>query len=210
GIKFMGNPNNLTGLPRPQAYYYYPITKENKNLKNLEVSQCYFIAEKNSAPIQGGIYVNGPNTHIDRCVFYNCRNAILLFSSAEGFSITHCIIYGAYESAIWMGPVDSAFRFEGNIVTKCNFFWVRPSKISPRYQFENSMISENNHYLGTYGNGENLVELNDYKNVMEKNIIKTGSVNLVEMKTETLPHDFLQVLPGSPGSSSGAGIFNKK
>jgi hypothetical protein len=168
GIKFIGNPKNLTGIPRPEAFYYYPIAKENKDLKNLEVSQCYFIAEKNSAPIQGAIYAQGPNTHVDHCIFYNCRNGILLFTAAEGFSITNCIIYGAYESAVWMGPVDSAFRFENNIITK------------------------------------------DYKNVVEKNITKMGAIDLIEMTTETLPGDFLQVLPGSPGSTIGAGIFSKK
>lgn len=210
GLKFIGNPKNFTGVPRPETSYYYPITKENKNLKNLEVSQCYFIAEKNSSPIQGGIWVDGPNTHIDHCVFYNCRNAILLFNSVEGFSITNCIIYGAYESAFWMGPIDSAFTFQNNIVTKCNFFWVRPSNISPNYHFSNSVISENNHYIGVYGKTDSLIETSNDKNLVEKNVTKTGTVMLVELKNDRLPRDFLQVLSGSAGYATGAGIFHKK
>lgn len=112
GLKFIGNPKNFSGSPYPETFYYYPISKENEKLKCLEVSQCFFIAEKNSAPIQGGVWAHGPNTNVNHCVFYKCRNAILLFKSVEGFSITNSIIYGAYESAIWMGPIESNFIFK--------------------------------------------------------------------------------------------------
>lgn len=49
GLKFVGSAN-------PSVRYYYPVTRENENLSGLEISQCYFIGEKNSAPIQGAIF----------------------------------------------------------------------------------------------------------------------------------------------------------
>jgi hypothetical protein len=47
GLKFVGNPN-------PASQYYYVIQRRDSTLTGLEISQCYFIGEKNSAPIQGG------------------------------------------------------------------------------------------------------------------------------------------------------------
>jgi hypothetical protein len=48
GLKFVGNAS-------PGVAYYYPITRENENLNGLEVSQCYFIGEKNSTRLQSGM-----------------------------------------------------------------------------------------------------------------------------------------------------------
>ena len=63
GLKFLGNAN-------PSVRYYYPITREDETSKGLEISQCYFIGEKNSAPIQGAVWAHGAGTKIDHCIFY--------------------------------------------------------------------------------------------------------------------------------------------
>lgn len=207
GLKFIGNPKSFSGSPNLKTYYY-PISKENEKLKHLEVSQCLFIAEKNSAPIQGGIWAHGPETNVNNCVFYNCRNAILLFKSVEGFSITNSIIYGAYQSAIWMGPIQSNFVFKNNVITKCDYFWVRPENTSPKYQFSDCLISENNHYTGFYTN-VGLIETSSNKNFKEMNVIKQGKVNLIEVNGDVLPDNILHLKPESVGYSLKAGIFKK-
>jgi hypothetical protein len=50
GLKFTGNPN-------PASQYYYVIERRDSTLAGLEISRCYFIGEKNSAPVQGGVFL---------------------------------------------------------------------------------------------------------------------------------------------------------
>jgi hypothetical protein len=204
GLKFLGNPN-------PTVKYYYPITKEDESLRGMHVSQCYFISEKHSMPIQGGIWAHGPDTDINHCVFYNCRNAILLFKSVSGFSIAHTIIYGANESAIWMGPIDSGFVFKNNVVAKSHCFWVRPENSSPAYEISSCLIADTDIYMGYYSR-KGVVSMPVERNsrIKEINIAKTGAVKLVEKNNERLPAQHLHLTPDSAGFELGAGIFRKK
>jgi hypothetical protein len=201
GLKFVGNAD-------PDVPYYYPITRENENLNGLEVSQCYFIGEKNSARLQSGLWTHGAGIHVDHCIFYNCRNAMVLIKSIRDLSITNSIIYGAYESAIYFGDSTAPFVFRNNIVTHCNFFWVRAANTQPAYAFSNSLITENDNYTGFTGN--ELVPAPE-SNLTEENIQKTGKVILVEIKTERAqPHDYLNLAPGSAGRNLHAGIFKNE
>jgi hypothetical protein len=85
--------------------------------KNLTISQCYFIGEKNSSPVQGAIWAHGAGIHVDHCIFFGCRNALILIRSIEGFSLTNSIIVGAYEAAVWFGQFKSPVILRDNIVT---------------------------------------------------------------------------------------------
>jgi len=200
GLKFVGNAS-------PDVAYYYPITRENENLNGLEVSQCYFIGEKNSTRLQSGLWTHGAGIHVDHCIFYNCRNAMVLIKGIKDFSITNSIIYGAYESAIWFGRSEAPFVFRNNIVTHCNFFWVRPKDTQPSYTFSNSLITENDNYMG-YISGD-LVPASK-SNLKEIGIRKQGQFKLVEIKTERdQPHNYLNLAPGSDGNELHAGIFIK-
>lgn len=199
GLKFVGNAN-------PFVEYYYPITRERENLKDLEVSQCYFIGEKNSSRLQSGVWANGDGIHVDHCIFYNCRNAMVLIRSISGFSLTHSIIYGAYESGIWYGASDAPFVFNNNIITRCAFVWVRPDKTQPTYHFNNSLIVDNDQYLGFIAN--DLFPATTDK-LMETGIRKNGKILFIEPKTKGLPHDYLNLSPESDGKDLNAGIFKK-
>ncbi|MCW3119257.1 MAG: hypothetical protein JWM28_3339 [Chitinophagaceae bacterium] len=200
GLKFTGNAN-------PSVRYYYPVTRENETLKGLEISKCYFIGEKNSEPIQGAVWAHGAGIAIDHCIFYGCKNALLLFKSISGFSVTNSIIYGSYESAVWFGPFTAGFTFRNNIVSHCNYFWVRPDNTQPAYSFTNSLITGNKEYMGYYGSkGLVPTEKNSHT---ETGIRKTGNVLLSEVKTEGLPKDYLNLTADSDGKEIGAGIFKK-
>lgn len=201
GLKFTGNAN-------PGVRYYYPVTRENETYSGLEISQCYFIGEKNSSPIQGALWAHGAGIHVDHSIFYGCKNALLLFKSIKDFAVTNTIIYGSYESAVWFGPFDSPFVFRNNVVTHCNYFWVRPENTTPAYVFTNSLITDNDQYLGYYGR-TGLVPATKNSHT-ETGIRKTGKVLLSEVKTEGLPKDYLNLLPQSDGNDLGAGIFKKE
>lgn len=204
GLKFLGNPN-------PSSVYFYPIERRNSALKDLEISQCYFIGEKNSAPIQGGIFAQGERIHIDHCIFYNCKNAVLSFVNVKDFSITHSIIYGAYEAAIWLGygpDADLPFTFHNNIVANGNYFWVGAKGIHKNYLFSNSVISGNANHLGI--NGDTIAS-DQVNKPTEKNIDKSGKVFLSEITAEGVPRDYLNLSGSSAGGQIDAGIFiNKK
>jgi len=200
GLKFPGNSN-------PNVVYYYPITRENENLKGLEVSQCYFIGEKNSDPIQGAIWAHGGGTHVDHCIFYGCKNALLLFKSIKDFSVTNSIIDGSYEAAVWFGPFDSPFIFRNNIVTHCSYFWLRPEDTQPAYAFSNSLIVDNDHYMGFYTSHGPVEALKNSHT--ETAIQKSGKVILNEVKTQGMPNDYLNLTSESAGKDISAGIFKK-
>lgn len=200
GLKFVGNAS-------PDVAYYYPITRENQNLDGLEVSQCYFIGEKNSTRLQSGLWTHGAAIHVDHCIFYNCRNAMVLIKGIKDLSVTNSIIYGAYESGIWFGASTAPFVFNNNIVTHCNFFWVRPKDTQPAYTFSNSLITENDNYMGYIDN--DLIPA-PKSNLKEPGVRKKGTVKLVEIKTDRdQPHNYLNPVPGSDGSDLHAGIFKK-
>lgn len=198
GLKFLGNIN-------PSVRYYYPVTRENESLKGLNISQCYFIGEKNSSPIQGAIWAHGADTKIDHCIFYGCKNAMLFFKSIRNISITHSIISHAYEAAVWYAPTDTDLIFRNNIVTDCNFFWLRAENSLPAYTFSNSIIANNKQHMGFFGSqGVIPAEKNNHKEI---GIRRTAKVILNEVKTEGIPKDYLNLAKESEGNELGAGVF---
>jgi hypothetical protein len=146
GIKFIGNAH-------PSVTYYYPITKEDSLLSGLEVSQCYFAGDRNTAPIQGGVWAHGPNTKIDHCIFYHCNNALLFFKGVQHFSVTNTIICGAYEAAMWVGLQDGQFVFRNNIVADCEYLWTIPPNAAPKVRFEHSQFINITNYAGNWKKG---------------------------------------------------------
>ena len=198
GLKFTGNAN-------PTVRYYYPISRENELLSGLEISQCYFTGEKNSSPIQGAVWAHGAGIKVDHCIFYGCKNALLLFKSIKDFSCTYSIIDGSYESAVWFGPFNEPFEFSNNIVTNSHCFWARAENTTPKYIFSNSLITNVDIYMGNYGKmGIVAAPTNIH---IEKEIRRSGKVVLSEVKTEGLPKDYLNPVAGSDGSDLKAGIF---
>ncbi len=203
GLKFIGNPN-------PASKYYYAIERKNKALKNLDISQCYFIGEKNSTPIQGGIFAQGESIHVSHCIFYNCKNAVMGFMNVKDFSLTHSIIYGAYEGAVWLGygkDADLPFTFHDNIIANGSYVFISDKGEHHYYNFSNSVIAGNTYYLGF--NGDTLLPDNVNKPT-EKNIQKNGSVVLNEVTADGVPNDYLHVSKKSLGSDIDAGIFINK
>ncbi|WP_461137086.1 right-handed parallel beta-helix repeat-containing protein, partial [Spirosoma lituiforme] len=205
GVKFVGNAN-------PSVEYYYPIERDSANLKDLTVSQCLFIGERNWAPIQGAVYMEGANTvQVDHCIFYHCKNALLLFYSAKGFSLTHSIIDGAYESAIWYGykkEADAPFVFRNNIITGSDYFFLSSkSENHPLFTFSNSVITGNVHYMGVYDSGQGPTPYQRPGTHQERGIRKTGKVVLNQVTPMGIPSNYLHPTAQSAGYDLGAGLF---
>ena len=203
GLKILGN-------TCPDVQYYYPVERHNQDLKSLEISQCYFIGEKNSSPIQGCVFAQGSGIHVDHCVFYGCKNAILVFVKIEDFSLTNSIIYGAYEGAVWYGygaSADLPFTFQNNIISNSDYFFVGYKGVHASYVFNNSLVANNTHYMGF--NGDSIIP-DTLNKPMENNIRKFGTVILNEVTSHGMPKNYLNISETSAGNDIPAGIFKKQ
>ena len=197
GLKFVGNAN-------PAVVYYYAIERHSPELKGLHISQCIFTGSRNAAPIQGAIFTQGPDITVDHCIFYECKNALLLFLSVAGFSLTNSIIYGSYEGAIWFGKY-SDFTFRDNIIADNNCFWVSMPGFTPHYTFDSSLITDNNIFMGLNNKGK--VTPDENSQPATNNVQRTGRVTLNMIDTDTIPKRYLHLSPGSDGQNIPAGIF---
>ena len=197
GLKFVGNTN-------PAVVYYYAIERHFAELKDMEVSQCIFAGSRNSAPIQGALFAQGSGIKVDHSIFYECKNALLLFMSVTGFSLTNSIIYGSYEGAIWFGKY-SDFVFTDNIIANNRCFWISMKDYTPHYTFSNSVITGNNMFMGLNNNG--VIENDNQTVPTTKNIQREGKVELNVVATDTIPKNYLHLSPGSAGRDISAGLF---
>ncbi len=206
GIKFIGDAN-------PAVDYYYPVEKDTTGTRNLNISQCYFIGEKNSSPVQGAVYAEGPGVHVDHCIFYGCKNAVLIFEKPTDFSLTHSIIHGAYECAVWYGyqTPDEPFVFSNNIVTGCHYFWAAAKGMDHHsYVFAHSLICDNENGVGSQNGQGGVMPFDGAVNFTETGIRHAGTVRLIEVKTEGIPQGYLNLAPDSDGQDLGAGIYISK
>jgi len=205
GLKFLGNPNT-------SVHYYYPIRRQNKTLRGLSVSQCFFIGEANSSAIQSAFWASGEDIQVDHCIFHNSKIAFVLGSDINGFSLTHSIIDGAYNTAIWYGfdGTRQKFTFKNNIITNCYYVMVHPVENGqPNYTFSDSYITNNKNYLGNYPKAQDKFFSEKNKHIKEINIKKSGRIELADVKDDGITKDNLNLTKQSEGISTGAGIFIK-
>ncbi|MCT1531735.1 DUF1565 domain-containing protein [Sphingobacterium daejeonense] len=199
GLKFIGNSN-------PTISYYYPISKKDTSFTGLNIQQCYFIGERNSAPIQAAIWAHGRGTNIDHCIFYECKNALVLIENVKDFSLTHSIIYGAYEAAVWFGPYLSEFQFKNNIISNCNYFWLRKIGTYPTYHFKNSLFAGNKNFMGFYtDNGLKVAERNEHSE--DKTLRTKDNVHLKTVDLNGLFNDYLHPSDNKIVDIYKSGIF---
>ena len=197
GIKFLGYnyPVNV----------YYPICRFNKAKTDLLIEQCMFMADRQFSVIQVGVIAHGNGIKVDHCVFYNANNSVVYWEASgdsikTGNSMTNCIVYGATESAIWTSWPDKDFIYKNNIVTNCNYFWIKYTKANNAiYTIDNCVIVNNQHFKG---DGENPAEFE----LIESNVIKEGNILLRMINTiwEPLPMDHLHIIPKTLGYNLGA------
>ncbi|MBK6836980.1 MAG: right-handed parallel beta-helix repeat-containing protein [Bacteroidetes bacterium] len=209
GLKFTGNPH-------PNHYgFYYPVGSEDKKLEDLEITQCLFIGDRFSSPVQCGILAHGNSIVVDHCVFYNCRNAIVYWkvdSIRTNCAFTHNLVVGAYQSAVWTAMPDSNFQFHNNVIAKSNFGWIKNYYNPAQYTIENCVFSETNHIRGEWQQPDTLVAkaetAPDLKenNVLKNAIVQMAITNTTSMQDE-IPVDYMSLVPGSPGEGLNVGLF---
>lgn len=138
GIKFLGYNNPITK--------YYPIARFNKAKTDLLVEQCMFLSDLQTSVIQVGVIAHGDEIKVNHCVFYNANFAVIYWEASGtgskiGNSMTNSIVYGATGSAIWTSFPSKDFLYKNNIISDCNFFWIKETDDNTTYTIDNSKQS---------------------------------------------------------------------
>ncbi len=205
GLKFLGSPTlNI---------WYYPIGRLGKNLKDLIVSQCLFMAQRETLSMNVAILANGHGLVVDHCIFYNCRNPVVFWNAEGGISkgnvMKYCIVDGAFTSGIWVCQTGEDLEFHHNIITNCEYIWMRDYENTNTYRLRDCIITNYKHYSAKCGPNWEVNLTGPDIEYEEKNIIKEGKVILEKGNGIDIdvPRTFLHVVPGTLGSKLGAGLF---
>lgn len=200
GIKFLGNSN-------PEVPLYYPISREDQTLDDLIVRECLFVGDKETARIQGAVWAHGTHIDISNCIFYECRNAILLFNNVSGFNIRHNIISESYESAFWLGNEIDSFVFQENIVVNNQRFLVMPAGSTYTSAFRKSIISGNKSHVGAWSREkQGIIELAN-PSILEEEIYHDIKLRLIENFGIQFPDNHFQAEAGNMDIPIRAGLL---
>lgn len=203
GLKFLGNPlsNN----------WHACVERTGKDLEDLLITQCMFVGDKDSFNIYCAAIATGNRFVVDHCIFRNCHASIVYWDGLEGIggkgcAMRYCIVDGSYISGVWTCQTAEDFEFHHNIVTGCDYFWMRKPGDQMTYKLHDCIVTNNKHYSGygveTGATGQTGPEVT-YK---ENNVVKTGQVVIEEDKSK---NSYLHVVPGTLGNNLGAGLFTK-
>ncbi len=205
GFRFLGS-------PAPNAWYG-AVYRSGMDLDDLVVTQCMFVADRFSAPINVGVIANGHGLVVDHCVFYNCRNSVVFWNATGGTSrdnaMSYCIVDGAYTSGVWVCQTDEDFGFHHNIITRCRYAWMRDLDNTRKYSLRDCIVTANTYRSGKCDADWALRETGPRIGYDESGVIREGEVALEmgEGLDLGLPRAFLHVVAGTLGSDLGVGLF---
>lgn len=203
GLKFLGSPvsNNM----------YCPIERIGDNLEDLVVTQCLFVGDPETLDIYCPIIASGDRLVVDHCIFYNCHASVVFWDGAEaiggkGNAMEYCIVYGGNISGVWTCQTDEDFKFQHNIITETEYFWMRKPGDQMKYRIQDCIVTNNKYYSG-YGIASGPSGQTGPEVAFEEiNVIKTGNISLGR---DDRFKNYLHIVPGTFGSDLGAGLFKK-
>lgn len=203
GLKFLGNPlsNN----------WHACIERVGEGLDDLLVTQCMFVSDKNALDIYCPAIATGDRFVVDHCIFYNCNASAVFWDGLEsipgkGCIMRYCIVAGGRISGVWTCQTAEDFQFHHNIVTGCEYFWMRKPGDRHRYRLTNCIVTDNKYYSGYGGAGGPTGQTGPEVTFDEKYVVKQGEIVLEKNKKA---RNYLHVVPGTLGSKLGAGLFTK-
>jgi len=190
----------------------YPIVREGLNLEDLRVTQCLFIGDKHAIPNHVAILASGQGVVVDHCIFYQCKDAIVLWHSDEpsrNCEIHHNLFLGNYGANVWSWSAAEDLKFYNNIVTDTNVFWILNRDEKTSFTLSNSLIAGYNELVNKGGGPAGLGEKADPaklkfgKDVMLK---KEGNLQIEE---DPIKRNYLHIVSGTTGADLKAGLFNQ-
>ncbi len=219
-VAFLINESHVTirGIKFHGYFYphtrYFPIARFNKSTTDLKVEQCMFVGDANVSQIQVGVIAFENEIMVDHCVFYKVRNAVV-FAGDSG-SFTNSIIFGTSQ-AVWTASPARGFYFGNSIVANCRYVWVNNYPGAARCTMSNCLVVNNRHHMGI---PDSLRLKPGEFEISEIGVIEEGDISLrltgvddrpfLDEIDRPLPHDYMHVVPGTPGFDIGAGIFKQR
>jgi len=203
GLKFLGNPlfNN----------WYCPLECLQTNLTDVLVTQCLFAGNPDTLDIYCGVITDGHEFVVDHCIFSGCHACAVFWDGDRGVvgrrnAMRYCIVEGAKISGVWTCGTHEDFAFHHNIVTGSDYFWLRKRGAPQTYQMRDCVVSGNRHYSGyglaTGATGPTGPEIRFAEERVEKD-------KAVTLQRSRRSKHYLHVLPDTPGSKLGAGLFSR-
>lgn len=203
GLKFLGNP-----LPNN---WHACIERVGEGLDDLLVTQCMFVGNRDALNIYCPAIATGDRFIVDHCVFYNCNASAVFWDGLDGIggkgcAMRHCIVYGCHIAGPWTCQTTEDFEFHHNIVTGCDYFWMRKPGDRQKYRVRDCIVTNNKNYSGQGGPGGPWRRTGPEVAFDEENVVKQGQIQLEKNKKI---RNYLHVVPGTLGSNIGAGLFTK-
>jgi hypothetical protein len=203
GLKFLGNPllNN----------WHACIERVGEDLDDLLVTQCMFVGDQDTLNIYCPAIATGNRFIVDHCIFYNCNASAVFWDGLDGIggkgcAMRYCIVSGCRIAGPWTCQTTEDFEFHHNIVTGCDYFWMRKPGDRQKYRVRDCTVTDNKYYCGKGGPGGPWRQTGPQVTFDEKNVIKQGQIQLEKDKKT---RNYLHVIPGGFGSNLAAGLFTK-
>jgi hypothetical protein len=209
GLKFLGNPAYRTRS--------FAVFRNGMNLEDLVITQCVFVGDKNTLPYNVCIVAKGNEIILDHDIFYDCETCVVFWDAdggvSKGNAMRYCIVDGASTAAVWTAQTGEDFDFHHNVITRCRYFWLRSPNYHQKYRISDCVITDCGTY-SAYGTASELSGPTGPEVTFDEvNITKQGTVTLRKCeipknrRSTDLPRDYLHIVPGTPGSDLGAGLF---
>lgn len=223
GLRILGRPAIET--PKPgQILRLYSISRLDRSLDDLEISQCMFVGDDHTVPSHVAIIALGNGLKVHHCVFRNLKIAAVFWQGGStGHAMHHCVCDGLYGSSVWTSGIADDFIFANNVVSGGNYVWTNQSATSAaadeggragaapakqntlNYQVRDCHLAGNRRLAGS-GTGARL----EYQDI-DPGFMKMHGTTIVEtaikMPTDATRRDYLHAPEGSEAAKLGAGLF---
>lgn len=224
GLRILGRPTIETPQPG-QILRLYSISRLDRSLDDLEISQCLFVGDDFVAPSHVAIIALGNGLKVHHCVFRNLKIAAVFWQGGStGHAMHHCVCDGLYGSSVWTSGIAEDFVYSNNLVTGSNYVWTNqsaasaaadeggraggaaakpPAKLS--YRVKDCHFAGNRRLAGS-GTGASL----EYQDIdpgfmkMQGTLIEEAAIKL---PIDATRRDYLHAPEGSAASKLGAGLF---
>lgn len=210
GLRVLGTPVHerpKNGLVKRN----YPIVREGRNLDDLRITQCLFLGDQQAIPNHVAILASGQGVVVDHCVFYQCKDAIVLWNSdepARNCEIHHNLFIDNYGATVWSWSAAEDLKFYNNVATGTNVFWILSRDEKASFSLSNSMITGYNELVNKGGGPAGLGEKADpAKLKLGKDVILKKEGNL-RIEEDPIKRNYLHIVTGTPGADLKAGLFN--
>jgi hypothetical protein len=225
GLRILGRP--VIETPQPgQILRLYSISRLDKALDDLEISQCLFVGDDFVAPSHVAIIALGNGVNVHHCVFRNLKIAAVFWQGGStGHAMHHCVCDGLYGSSVWTSGIAEDFVYTNNVVNGGNYVWTNQSAASAaadeggragsapakpnalNYQIKDCHFAGNRRLAGS-GTGARL----EYQDIdpgfmkMQDTVIEEAALKL---PIDATRRDYLHAPEGSAAAKLGAGLFLK-